>query len=298
MNFEKQGWGLILIQWDDNEYDFTYQLSDKEIECIAQQKFVDFHAILRRTNKQGGGPGPKVRITLPAEGVYEIDASQPPHHPADMSFEIWNHIFLSFIAEHLRHFPNDGRRLARYQERILRMASAGKDWSRYDEVYRRKRAAYIKRKLPAMHGKQWPKPKTDWHQTDMELYFSCIEGKDEPAHQKSHPGKSATASAQPPSKSAIALALERGLMPNTCWKFQDYGKCDGSCSWPETHCCYKCSGKHQTSRCPGSKGQPEPPKSTHDRRPDGHAAHNHGDQSFRHQDNNGGHQTRSQDRRH
>ena len=216
----------------EEESSFLYNLTDKELRCVARGDYVDFLAIYRRVKGELEQPQSAAKKNLTTQ----------------LSKDTWVRIFIAFQAEHTRVCPKDAPAMAAYQELILSMESLGMDWQRYDENFRIARARRLQR------GDQRPKP---WNRMDVPLYVACSIGSGRyapvPPKQKSVQQRppSATVSKAPSAPDVFDKKM------NTCWKFQD-STCDGSCLWPFTHSCYYCGGEHPTRLCPALR--PDVPK--------------------------------------
>jgi hypothetical protein len=184
---------------------------------------------------------PKINIKM-SDNIYLFE-STPPTAQSDFSVHDWALIFLSFMSEHVRHYPHDAPYLPRYMEIILVMAQKGYDWRSFDENFRMARSKAAKKMI--LHRSRFGK----WHERDMDTYQDCA-----PAQDTRH-----ISTFQPKLQSQQSRKNESFRLPNTCWKFQE-GRCYGDCPWPTTHYCYLCKGPHPTSE--HRSGHQEGPKAS------------------------------------
>ncbi len=64
---------------------------------------------------------------------------------ADMPFDEWLRIFLSFQSEHLRAFPKDAFTMPAHIDQVVKMKNTGMQRQRYDVMYMQKRGKRIAR---------------------------------------------------------------------------------------------------------------------------------------------------------
>jgi hypothetical protein len=211
---------------DDEDGAFSYNLTERELVRIQMQEFVDFAAIYRR---QLRGPYASLQQDeIPTKGVaLEV-----------IPITEWVRIFSAFLVEHQRAFPKDALTLPKYLDLIMQMEANGMDWATYDLSFRLQRAKRARRASVL----------SPWSKTNIELYIGCQAQPQPRATPRAPKAKAAATSFSPGSSSTD------NMKSGTCWKFQ-YGKgCDGTCMWPHTHICEKCSGPHPTKQCGTSSG--------------------------------------------
>lgn len=207
---------------DEEEYSFTYNLTEQEIEKIAKLEYIDFSKVFYRVHRHAGSEAEtgKKSSTLP-----------------EMTKDAWSLIFLAFFSEYARVFPAEASAMTKYMELILLMERNGMDWRRYDETFR------INRAKKAHRGRA--SKLNSWATTDLELYLACNAAPKAASNQSKSRATSKSAN-QSSSQTAYDNIEKR---TNTCWRFQA-GDCKGACAWPDTHQCYRCEGGHPTKDCP------------------------------------------------
>ena len=130
--------------------------------------------------------------------------------------------FNSLIAIRAEKFPQDVCGMLKHAQTVQTMhCSFGPDaWHFYDRQFR----------LAKQHDSSMA-----WEHLDVELYTQAVAIGLKVRHIKSAPA--------PPQSN-------KGFRPNTCWSFQQHGKCRRlNCRFFDTHHCYICRGPHATSNC-------------------------------------------------
>lgn len=133
--------------------------------------------------------------------------------------------FHILIAIRVEKFPQDAAGMLKHIATVqgLNKLFGTESWQFYDRQFR----------LAKQHAKNMA-----WGAPDTEIYMQAV-GVGYKQKMTKQPFRGQSSQAKP----------GNSLRPNTCWAFQQSGRCKPSCRFASTHCCYKCRGPHPTSEC-------------------------------------------------
>lgn len=192
---------------------------------IWEEKFVEMHDLLSENASYSSD---------------EDDNNKKAKKRKTPSLPIWEFIpaFDTFIAIRAQKFPNDAGPMLKHLHAIqmLNKSFGQEAWQFYDRHFRL--------------AKQF-NTEMAWDALDTELYL-----------QASVMGMKAKTAPRPTNQNSNASSsnTKRKYKFNTCWAFQEHGKCrTNNCRYPDTHACYSCKGPHSTSKCPKNQASRDQP---------------------------------------